>query len=159
MNLLDGTVQVGTCFIMYIHHHGTSLGSLLDVFFRMCYHEMHIKRFLANLGYGFKNRKTKRDIGNEYPIHDVHVEPVGFTLIDHFNFASQIQEIGWKQRWWYQCLHILSSLVKTVHLVLTIPLDRSIGVCYLFDNADRPFGWSHFFGSKNLFHRRYCYDS
>ena len=42
MNLLDGAVQMGAGLVVHVHHHGTELGSLLNVIFRVLYHKVNI---------------------------------------------------------------------------------------------------------------------
>ena len=44
MNLLYGTVKVGACLVVHIHHHCARLGSLLYVLLWVDNHEMHVER-------------------------------------------------------------------------------------------------------------------
>jgi hypothetical protein len=48
MNLLDGAVQMGAGLVVHVHHHGTELGSLLNVIFRVLYHKVAAVRRYFN---------------------------------------------------------------------------------------------------------------
>ena len=94
MNLLDGTVQVGASFVVYVHHHCASFGCLFDVLFWVNNHEVNIQWFGAKFCYGFQYWEAKGDVRYEDPVHNVHMEPICFTLINHFYIALQVNEIG-----------------------------------------------------------------
>lgn len=94
MNLLDGTVQVGASLIVNVHHHCARLGSLFDILFRVNNHEVNIQWFGADFGYSFKDRESEGNVWYEDTVHNVHMEPVCFTLVDHFYIALQVNEIG-----------------------------------------------------------------
>ena len=85
---------MSACLVVHVHHHGTNLGGLLYVLLWVYNHEVYVERFGTNFRHGFQYRETEGDVGHEYTIHNVHVEPVCFTLIDHFYIALQVNEIG-----------------------------------------------------------------
>jgi len=94
VNLLNGTMQVDACLVMYIHHHRAYLGSLLNVPFWSLYHKVDVEWFGARLAYSFEYRETKRDVGYEHAVHYIHVKPVSFAVIYHFYIAPQVNEVG-----------------------------------------------------------------
>ena len=46
-------VQMGACLVVNVHHHGTQLGCLLNILFRVLNHEVNVQRFGACFRYGF----------------------------------------------------------------------------------------------------------
>jgi hypothetical protein len=56
----------------------------------MHYHIVDIKRLLAYLSNRLEDRETERDVWYEDTIHNIHVEPVGFTAVDHLYFVFQM---------------------------------------------------------------------
>lgn len=94
MNLLYGAVQMGAGLVVHIHHHGTELGSLLNVIFRVLYHKVDVEGLGAHLAHSFYHRKAERDVGHEDTIHHIEVEPVGLTLVNHLYITLQVNEVG-----------------------------------------------------------------
>ena len=94
MNLLDGAVQMSAGLVVHVHHHGTELGSLLNVIFRVLYHKVDVEGLGAHLAYGFYHREAERDVGHEDTIHHIEVEPVGLTLVNHLYITLQVNEVG-----------------------------------------------------------------
>lgn len=94
MNLLDGAVQMGAGLVVHVHHHGTELGSLLNVIFRVLYHKVDVEGLGAHLANGFYHREAERDVGHEDTIHHIEVEPVGLTLVNHLYITLQVNEVG-----------------------------------------------------------------
>ena len=94
MNLLDGAVQMGAGLVVNVHHHGTELGSLFYVVFRMLNHEVDVEGLGAYLAHGFNHRESERDVGHKDAIHHVEVEPVGFTLVYHLYITLQVNKVG-----------------------------------------------------------------
>ena len=97
MDLLYGSVQMRTGFVVHIHHHGTEFGGLFNILFGMHNHEMHIQRLFTHLAYSLENRKTERDIGHEHAIHDVHMQPICLAVVNHFDFVFQVKKVGCQQ--------------------------------------------------------------
>ena len=94
MNLLDGAVQMGAGLVVHVHHHGTELGSLLNVIFRVLYHKVDVEGLGAHLAHGFYHREAERDVGHEDAVHHIEVEPVGLTLVNHLYITLQVNEVG-----------------------------------------------------------------
>ena len=55
---------------------------------------MNVHRLLTNLSDCIKYRESKRDIRDEDTIHNIHVEPIGLTFVNHFNLLIQIKEVS-----------------------------------------------------------------
>ena len=83
--------------VVHVHHHGTDLGSLLDVLLGMNNHEMNVEWLGAYLSHGLQNGKSERDVRYEDTVHNVHVEPVGLTSVDHVHIAAQVDKISGQQ--------------------------------------------------------------
>ena len=74
----------------------------------------HVHGFPADFSHRIEHRESKRNIGYEDTVHDIHVEPVGLALVDHLNFLVQMEEIGREQGRRYDCFHhFVSSDTKT----------------------------------------------
>ena len=97
--LLDGAMKVGTSFVMYVHHVCSEGFDLLRELAWVNNHQVDVKRLLANLGDGLKNGKSETDVGHENAVHDVEVEPVGFTTVNHINILGQVGEVSRKEGW------------------------------------------------------------
>ena len=87
MDLLDGTMQMDTGLIMYIHHHRPYLGSLGDITLGGVDHIMYIEGFPTGFGHCLDDREAKGDVRNKRAVHDIEVKPVGLTLVDHVDLA------------------------------------------------------------------------
>ena len=98
MYFLDGAVQMCAGLVVYIHHHRTQSGGLLNVALRLHNHEVHVEWFLANLRYSFEYRETKRDVRYKDAIHDVEMQPVGIAAVDHVDVVGKMREVGGQQR-------------------------------------------------------------
>lgn len=100
---LHCAVEVGARLVVDSHEHGSSLGRSADVTFGLNDHVVHIKRFLTDFPYGLQNRETEGYVGYEDTVHDVHVEPLGFTAVDHIDIGLQVGEVGRQQRGGNNC--------------------------------------------------------
>ena len=92
--LLDRAMQMGTCFVMRVHHVSAKGFDLLSELARVNNHQVDIKRFLANLGDSLKDGKSETDVGHENAVHYIEVEPVGFTTVNHVDVLCQIGKVG-----------------------------------------------------------------
>ena len=90
-------MQVDTRLIVYIHDGGSCIGCLLDVVLWMYNHQMYVHRLAAGFADGLDNRETERNVGDEYTVHDIHVQPVCLALVDHLNFLVQMEKVGREQ--------------------------------------------------------------
>lgn len=99
--LLDGAVEVGTGFVVYVHHVSSKCLNLWDELVRVNYHQVNVEGFLANLGNGFEHGKAEADVGHEDAVHHVEVKPVGLTAVYHVYVLGQVGEIGSKEGWRY----------------------------------------------------------
>src|SRR5262249_38850207 len=57
-------------------------------------HEVHVHRFVGQLTQRLDHVRAERDVGNEAPVHDVHVQPVGAGLEHLLDLLFQAREIG-----------------------------------------------------------------
>src|SRR6476661_6583429 len=55
---------------------------------------MNVDRFFGVSGNGFENRHSEGYVWDKKTVHDINVEPVCFTIIDHFDVALQVCKIG-----------------------------------------------------------------
>lgn len=101
--LLHCAVEVGACLVVDSHEHSSSLGRSADVTFGLNDHVVHIEGFLTDFAYGLQNRETEGDVGYKDTVHDIHVEPLGFTAIDHIDVGLQVGEVGRQQRGGNNC--------------------------------------------------------
>lgn len=91
---LDAAMQVVACFLMHGHVLGAIGGDLLDPKFGMDDHHVDVHG-LANDGLkGGHHWEAEADVGDEGTVHHVEMKHVGFTLVEHFDFALQMGEIG-----------------------------------------------------------------
>lgn len=97
MDLLNGTVQMGTGLYVDVHHHGTQTSRLLDVVLRMDDHVVDVEQFGTLARHSLHDGKAKRDIGDEDAVHHVEVKPFGLAAVDHVNVAVQMQEVSRQQ--------------------------------------------------------------
>jgi hypothetical protein len=58
---------------------------------------VHVKRLLSVFRHGFHYGKTERNVGHKHTVHHVKVEPVALALIEHFDVALEVAEIGRKE--------------------------------------------------------------
>ena len=97
MDFLNRAVQVYACLIVHIHHHCAQLGGLLHVGFGVQSHVMHVKSLGASLGNRLNYGKSERYIRHENTVHNIQMKPLGFTPVDHFYLATEVQKVGRKQ--------------------------------------------------------------
>ena len=107
--LVDDATDVGTGFVVYIHHHGAQGFDLGDELLGLHNHKVHVEGLLAEAGYMLKHGKTEGDVGDKHAIHHVEVEPVGLTAVDHIYIACQVGEIGSQQRRGNHRTHIYNT--------------------------------------------------
>ena len=107
--LVDDTVEVGTGFVVHIHHHGTQGLDLRDKLLGLHDHEVYVEGLLAQASYMLEHWEPKRDVGNKHAIHHIEMEPVGLTTIDHINIACQIGKVGSQQRRGNHRTHIYTT--------------------------------------------------
>ena len=93
MNLLNGTVQVCTCFVVYSEDICATVFERLNITLRLNDHQMHIHDLITIIGHGFNHWHSVADVRNKYAVHDIDVEPIGLAFIDHLTIALQIAEI------------------------------------------------------------------
>ena len=97
VNLLDAAMQVVACFLMHGHVFGAVGGNLFDPLFGMDNHHVDVHG-LANDGLkGGHHWEAEADVGDEGAVHHVEMKHVGFTLVEHLDFAFQVGEIGAKK--------------------------------------------------------------
>ena len=94
MNLLHHTVEVERGFLMNGHDVDTRFSSRVDIALRLDDHEVSVERFVAYLFNGFDDGKSEGDVGHEHAVHDIEVEPVGLTAVDHFEIRFQVAKIS-----------------------------------------------------------------
>lgn len=97
-DLLNDAVQVGAGFVVYVHYLGAQSLYFTDELLGLHDHQVDVERFAGGPGHGLHNGETERDVGHEYAVHDVEVEPVAFAFVEHFDVALQVGEIGREQR-------------------------------------------------------------
>ena len=62
------------------------------------YHQVNIQRPRRTLSRGRDERRSKRNIIHEMPIHDVHMQPVGSGLLRANDFLSQSPKVAGENR-------------------------------------------------------------
>ena len=80
-------------FGMETYHRGSRPGKAPNIFLRMDYHQMGIKRQGCFCGYGFHDRKAVGYVGDEHAVHYVKMKQVG-TAVDHLHIPFEMEEIG-----------------------------------------------------------------
>jgi hypothetical protein len=70
---------------------GTGLGKRMKIAFRIDDHQMHIERFRSRAYGTYDCVQPNEMFGNEPPIHDSDVKPIGTSLIGRTNFAEPPQ--------------------------------------------------------------------
>lgn len=94
---VDGSMQMGTGLDVNSQNVSAQFGELSDVTIGRLNHEMDIERFGGMLSDGLDDRHAIADIGNEHPVHDIYVMPVGFTFLDHLHVTCKVAEIRSEQ--------------------------------------------------------------
>jgi len=100
-----GAVEVGTRFPVDGEYRGSGTGKGEDIAAGIDDHQVYVKGFGGDAGHMFHHGKPEGDVGHKDTIHDITVDPVGLTLVDHFHFGGQMVEIGRQQRRSYHSLH------------------------------------------------------
>src|SRR5690606_15015110 len=93
MDRLDGAVQVGACLRMYRDISGANSLELFEVPVRINDHEMNVERLFGIMCNGCEHRKSKRNIGYKYPIHNIDMEPIRFALVDHRDVIIEMGKV------------------------------------------------------------------
>jgi hypothetical protein len=96
--LLDVPVEMAAGFEVDDQSVGAGFFKCFGIAFGFFDHEVDIADLGGSLSYLLDDRESETDIGNEPPIHDIEVQPVGFAFIDHFAFIFQPKKIGGQQR-------------------------------------------------------------
>ena len=69
-----------------------------------------IKLFSATLCHILEHRRTERKIGNKHPIHNINVQPLGLTAVNHIKVTLQVCKICRQQRRRHNLAHIYCFL-------------------------------------------------
>ena len=72
---------------------GPGLHKVLDVPLGMADHQMDIQGQAGGLAQGPSHPGTDGDIGDEMPVHDVHVDPIDAGLLRFLHVLRQAAEI------------------------------------------------------------------
>ena len=93
-------------------------------------HKMKVERLGAILGNILQNRKTERNVRHENSIHDIQMEPVSLTAVDHLKVLAKITEIGGKEGGGYYCAHLLcfESLIWLKNAIETLTEECVLGI-------------------------------
>ena len=102
---VDGAVEVGAGLVVDGHHVGAGVGHLTDEFLRFDDHQVHVRGLVADAAEGVHDREAEGDVGDEDAVHDVDMQPVGLTAIDHLHVAAEVHKVGRKERWGYEMVH------------------------------------------------------
>jgi len=76
---------------------GTGITEIVDIAAGVHNHQMDVEGFAGMFFDMFDNGLTETDIGHENAVHDIHMQPVALALVEHFDVALQIAEIGREQ--------------------------------------------------------------
>lgn len=94
VDLLDDTVEVGAGFVVNGHVFGTEGGNLVDKLLGLHDHEVHVERLCGVAGNCLKHGEAKTDVGHEYAVHYVEVNPLAGAVVEHLGIAFDIAEVG-----------------------------------------------------------------
>jgi len=61
-------------------------------------HQMDVKRLLGVRAKRFDHRRADRQVGDEMPVHDVDVHPVGAGFVHRAHFLAKLREVSGKDR-------------------------------------------------------------
>jgi hypothetical protein len=92
--LVDHPMEVPAGFNMHGYHMGSKFSEPLNVSLRRFDHEVDIQGFRGPALQGFHDREAKADIGYEYAIHDIDMEPVCLAVIDQVDGGVEVAEIS-----------------------------------------------------------------
>ena len=75
---------------MYGDDVGASIGKGCEIGISGCDHQMAVEDLGRSTANGLYDRRSKRDVGHEVPVHDVEVDPVGTGRIDIADLIAKL---------------------------------------------------------------------
>ena len=100
-------VQVRASLVVDIHHIRPARGQLGDELLRLDNHQVHVHLLLAQAADGLENGDSDGDIGHEYAVHHVEVQPVCLAAVYHLDVSLQVQKVCREERRSNQMFHSL----------------------------------------------------
>ena len=80
------------------NHAGCPSGNVvINPFFGIVDHQMHVKRLIGDLMHIGGDPRAKGQIRNKMPIHDVDVNPV--CVVDFLDVVTQVGKVGGQNGW------------------------------------------------------------
>jgi hypothetical protein len=93
---LNRPVQMLTSFVMHSDHVSSGFAETVDIPVGIHDHEMHIHRLFRATLYMIQHREAEGNIRDEQAIHDIEMQPVGFTPVHHRYGFIKVKEVGGK---------------------------------------------------------------
>jgi hypothetical protein len=81
---------------------GAGLGEGGEVALRLDDHQMHVERLGRRSADGPQDDRAECDVGDEAPVHDIDVDPVGTRGIYGTNLLAEAREVGREDRRRYE---------------------------------------------------------
>lgn len=95
---VNSSVKMGRRLEVYCQNISACFFEVINVLFRFYNHQVNIERLLRNSLHRFYHGQPKRNIRNKSPIHNITMNPIGFTAIEHFNFIPEAKEVSRENR-------------------------------------------------------------
>jgi hypothetical protein len=96
---LKGAVEVHVRLHVDRQVRGPGPGEVRDVIGRALHHHVDVHRQPDLPFEAFQDGGPDREVGNEVPVHDVHMEPVGASLLGLPYLAQEVPEVGRQYGW------------------------------------------------------------
>ena len=93
LDLLDEPFQVNRGFHVDAQPIGPGLGKGLHITFRIADHQVDIQGERGGPAQGLGHRRADGEVGDEMPVHDVHVNPINAGLLRFPDVLRQPAEI------------------------------------------------------------------